>query len=88
MIDIIEILLLDQPPFWLMVCALVILCLSKVKLIHHLWSKLEYKLFGYGSCIQCGKKRQSFWLLTCNYCYTKKFPEERHSNKEVNYETN
>lgn len=88
MIDIINLLAIDQFPFWLMVCALTILGLSKIKLIHRLWYRLEYKLFGYGSCIQCGKKRQSFWLLTCNECYYRKFPQERHSNKEINHETN
>ena len=31
---------------------------------------IEQKI-GYGSCIFCGKKRMSMWLLSCNTCYEK-----------------
>lgn len=85
MIDIIKILMIDQFPFWVLVSALVLFGLSRISFSRGLYYRLNYKLFGHGSCIQCGKKRQSFWLLTCNECYYKKFPQERPINENVDH---
>lgn len=29
---------------------------------------LKRKYFGYGSCIKCGNKRMTWWLLSCDEC--------------------
>jgi len=63
--------------YWLLfIIGFTLIGLSRINIIRKPFLLLHYKLFGYGKCIECEKKRESFWLLTCNKCYLKKFPDK------------
>ena len=72
--------ILIQPLTLIIVSALVVIYFAyKFQPFRFITANLEHmirKQVGYGSCMQCGNKRESMWLLTCNSCYIKKFPEQ------------
>ena len=67
-----NLLLLDYPVTWLIFTGLIIIGLSQINFVRGNIDYYFHKMIGYGSCMNCGKKRETMWLLVCNKCYKKK----------------
>ena len=82
MTDLWRLLLLDIPFTWVIITGLVVMGLLQINFVKGNINYYFHRLFGYGKCMDCGKKRESMWLLVCNKCYEKKQSEESKKNAQ------
>ena len=70
----------DNAPYMvaLFIGLIVFFLIDRINILRKPFVVISYlieKQIGYGSCIRCGKKITSMWLLSCNACYEKELKQ-------------